>query len=82
MPCRAVVFQVSKPLAFHLNEFRFLSDPTDPRRVPRPGMYGYFKNAVAPSVEEGLVRVDERPFEVDAAMPKDRLALLKQHLLP
>ena len=48
---RAVVFETSKDVCFHLNEFRFADPHTqDRRKVPNMVIHSFFKNGSPPTV--------------------------------
>ena len=62
VPIRAVVLDVSKPLAEHLNAFRSIGLSGDGRYVPTVAINMFFSRYKTPKKEEGFQRIDTVPF--------------------
>ena len=62
VPIRAVVLDVAKPLAEHLNAFRSIGLSGDGRYVPTVAINMFFSRYKTPKKEEGFQRIDTVPF--------------------
>jgi bifunctional polynucleotide phosphatase/kinase len=62
VPVRAVLVDTPRDISLHLNAVR---GALGGRRVPRPGIFSYWKRFSTPTADEGFMRVDSIPFAFD-----------------
>ncbi|KAK1948599.1 Bifunctional polynucleotide phosphatase/kinase [Phytophthora citrophthora] len=74
LPVRCFEMNVDKPLSMHLNTFRSL---TEQKKIPDVAIHGFYKNLVAPTINEGFVEVVKVQFRIDKNISEADQALLR-----
>ncbi|KAF4143513.1 AAA domain [Phytophthora infestans] len=77
LPIRCFEMDVDKPLSMHLNTFRSLMEQ---KKIPDVAIHGFFKNFVAPTVQEGFAEVVKVQFRIDKSVTDADQMLLRSYI--
>ncbi|KAL8011025.1 putative BRCT domain, HAD-superfamily hydrolase,subfamily IIIA, polynucleotide kinase 3 phosphatase [Plasmopara halstedii] len=77
IPIRCFVMDVGKPISMHLNTFRALKKQ---KNIPPVAIHGFYKNFVAPTVDEGFAEVVEVQFCINYNFSEADQTLLQSYL--